>query len=309
MRIRTVSRFVRALAPVMLIAGGSLGSTGCGSIDRSHRVARAGPDVVFDDDSDAHARAPFGWRRVRQRPTDDRTGPADPARRPPACCSLPSRGCALGRGSASSGLLPFGPSSATPMPSLEPVRHEEIPGTERKRGDEHRHQQHRGEVPAEPIVEAEPRVTLVLAANEEAAAVVHRDGHRREAHRERCKCRADEELRRHRRRLADREQRCPRADRRIRRVAGDVLCAVERPALRSAHDVGRRFRTAVQLRGTSLHGLSRSTRTSPGRPSTRSPRMLSITSVVPPSIEFARLRRNAFCSVSKPIAVSGRTIS
>ena len=67
-----------------------------------------------------------------------------------------------------------------------------------------------------------------------------------------------------------------------------------------------RFR---QLRGTSAHGRSRSTRMSPGNPSTRSPRMFFITSVVPPSIELARLRRNAFCSVSEPIAVSGRIIS
>ena len=67
-----------------------------------------------------------------------------------------------------------------------------------------------------------------------------------------------------------------------------------------------RFR---QLRGTSAHGRSRSTRMSPGSPSTRSPRMFFITSVVPPSIELARLRRNAFCSVSEPIAVSGRIIS
>ena len=64
-----------------------------------------------------------------------------------------------------------------------------------------------------------------------------------------------------------------------------------------------------QLRGTSDHGTSRSTRMSPGRPSTRSPRMFFITSVVPPSIELARLRRKAFCGVSEPIAVSGRIIS
>jgi hypothetical protein len=37
--------------------------------------------------------------------------------------------------------------------------------------------------------------------------------------------------------------------------------------------------------------------------------MFFMTSVVPPSIELARLRRNAFCSVSKPIACSGRIIS
>ena len=53
-----------------------------------------------------------------------------------------------------------------------------------------------------------------------------------------------------------------------------------------------------QFRGTWLQGTSRSTRTSPGRPRTRSPRMLYITSDVPPSIELARLRRNAFCTLS-----------
>ena len=85
----------------------------------------------------------------------------------------------------------------------------------------------------------------------------------------------------------------------------------------SASDVLARCRVAMrrpqlepgQLRGHLAPGTSRSTRTSPGRPSTRSPRMLFITSVVPPSIELARLRRNAFCSVSELIAVSGRTIS
>src|SRR5205085_997915 len=50
-----------------------------------------------------------------------------------------------------------------------------------------------------------------------------------------------------------------------------------------------------QLRGTSFHADSRSTRTSPGSPRTRSPTMLRMTSEVPPSIELARLRRNAFC--------------
>ena len=64
-----------------------------------------------------------------------------------------------------------------------------------------------------------------------------------------------------------------------------------------------------QLRGTSLQGTSRSTRTSPGRPNTRSPRMFCMTSVVPPSIEFARDRRKRCCGVAPPAAVSGRTIS
>ena len=75
--------------------------------------------------------------------------------------------------------------------------------------------------------------------------------------------------------------------------ASDVLAAPRRLT------VDARQRSASgQLRGTWLQGTSRSTRTSPGRPSTRSPRMFFITSVVPPSIELARLRRNAFCGVS-----------
>jgi hypothetical protein len=53
-----------------------------------------------------------------------------------------------------------------------------------------------------------------------------------------------------------------------------------------------------EVRGTSRHGTPLSTRTSPGRPRTRSPRMVFITSVVPPSIELARLRRNACCKVA-----------
>ena len=47
-------------------------------------------------------------------------------------------------------------------------------------------------------------------------------------------------------------------------------------------------------RGTSFQGMSLSTRGSPGRPSTRSPRMLRMISEVPPSIEFARERRNQY---------------
>ena len=67
--------------------------------------------------------------------------------------------------------------------------------------------------------------------------------------------------------------------------------------------------TVRQLRGTWVHGTSRSTRTSPGRPSTRSPRMLYITSVVPPSIEFARLRRKACCRLCDSPENRGRRIS
>ena len=48
------------------------------------------------------------------------------------------------------------------------------------------------------------------------------------------------------------------------------------------------------MRGTSAQASSLSTRTSPGRPSTRSPRMLRITSDVPPSMVLARDRRNAY---------------
>ena len=62
-------------------------------------------------------------------------------------------------------------------------------------------------------------------------------------------------------------------------------------------------------RGTSFHGASLSVRTSPGSPSTRSPRMFFITSVVPPSIELARMRRKAFWWQSHDMVASGRTIS
>ena len=47
-----------------------------------------------------------------------------------------------------------------------------------------------------------------------------------------------------------------------------------------------------QERGTSFQGRSLSVRGSPGRPSTRSPRMLRWISEVPPSMELARARRN-----------------
>ena len=50
--------------------------------------------------------------------------------------------------------------------------------------------------------------------------------------------------------------------------------------------------TDAQLRGTSLQGSSLSMRGSPGRPRTRSPRMLRMISEVPPSMELARERRN-----------------
>ncbi len=46
-------------------------------------------------------------------------------------------------------------------------------------------------------------------------------------------------------------------------------------------------RADAQLRGTSFHGSSLSLRTSPGSPSTRSPRMLRMISEVPPSMELA----------------------
>ena len=67
---------------------------------------------------------------------------------------------------------------------------------------------------------------------------------------------------------------------------GDGAVALE------ADEVGRHDR------GTSVHGSSLSTLTSPGRPSTRSPRMLRMTSDVPPSIDVARLRRKAFWGLS-----------
>src|SRR5271170_3069074 len=45
----------------------------------------------------------------------------------------------------------------------------------------------------------------------------------------------------------------------------------------------------------SRQGMSRSTRGSPGNPSTRSPRMLRIISEVPPSIELAKSRSRRSC--------------
>ena len=66
-----------------------------------------------------------------------------------------------------------------------------------------------------------------------------------------------------------------------------------------------------QLRGTSDHAMSLSMRGSPGRPSTRSPRMLRMISEVPPSMELARDRRNVWRGSAPPekTARSGRRIS
>ena len=55
--------------------------------------------------------------------------------------------------------------------------------------------------------------------------------------------------------------------------------------------------------GTSLVG----SRGSPGSPSTRSPRMFFMMLVVPPSIELAWTRRNAFCGFDRSIALRGRS--
>ncbi len=49
---------------------------------------------------------------------------------------------------------------------------------------------------------------------------------------------------------------------------------------------------APQPRGISFHGMPASARRSPGRPRIRSPKMLRMTSDVPPSMVLARLRRN-----------------
>ena len=66
---------------------------------------------------------------------------------------------------------------------------------------------------------------------------------------------------------------------------------------------------AGQLRGTSFQASSLSVRTSPGRPSTRSPKMLRMTSEVPPSMELARTRRNSLCTSGEPMPTrSGRTM-
>ena len=110
----------------------------------------------------------------------------------------------------------------------------------------------------------------------------------------------------------------PQRDRAPRRRVR-ASTASEEPLVWSASNEHRRHRalgcpssrpvSAGQLRGTSLQGRSLSTRTSPGRPSTRSPRMLRMISEVPPSMELARARRNAFCGPSATMAVSGAVIS
>ena len=64
----------------------------------------------------------------------------------------------------------------------------------------------------------------------------------------------------------------------------------------------------AQLRGTCDQGTSLSLRTSPGRPRTRSPRMFLVISVVPPSMELARVRRNACWGLPHDMACSGRFI-
>src|SRR3546814_434755 len=61
-------------------------------------------------------------------------------------------------------------------------------------------------------------------------------------------------------------------------------------------------------RGTWIQGTSLSLRTSPGRPSTRSPRMFLAISVVPPSIELARARKKACWGFAHCMAFFGRSI-
>ena len=63
-----------------------------------------------------------------------------------------------------------------------------------------------------------------------------------------------------------------------------------------------------QFLGTWLHGRSLSARGSPGNPRTRSPKMFFMMLVVPPSIEFAWTRKNAFWGLERSIAVLGRSI-
>ena len=62
-----------------------------------------------------------------------------------------------------------------------------------------------------------------------------------------------------------------------------------------------RRRVAAASRSTLRTSLS--TRGSPGNPRTRSPRMFFMILVVPPSIELACTRRNAFCGLLKSIAL------
>jgi hypothetical protein len=66
--------------------------------------------------------------------------------------------------------------------------------------------------------------------------------------------------------------------------------------------------TTAQLRGTFDQAMSLSERGSPGRPSTRSPRMFLAISVVPPSIELARARRNACWGLAQSMACLGRSM-
>ena len=66
------------------------------------------------------------------------------------------------------------------------------------------------------------------------------------------------------------------------------------------------IRQPSQLRGTSFHATSLSTRTSPGSPSTRSPMMFLSTSEVPPSMELARARRKFLCRSPVKSAWRGR---
>src|SRR5439155_24300870 len=72
--------------------------------------------------------------------------------------------------------------------------------------------------------------------------------------------------------------------------------AVERPPPDAGPPLDLQRLVAHQLRGISRHGLPWEGSGSRGRPSTRSPRMFLLTSVVPPSMVLARLRSMPFTS-------------
>ena len=79
----------------------------------------------------------------------------------------------------------------------------------------------------------------------------------------------------------------------LHRAREEVVCSWGHSNNVEALHAQHRAWGSPQISYEALQGRSRSTRTSPGRPRTRSPRMLRMISAVPPSIVFARLRKNA----------------
>ena len=95
----------------------------------------------------------------------------------------------------------------------------------------------------------------------------------------------------------------PQRDRPPARPAAEPGRARDRSPRTDPSTPARTTALVSGLRGTCVQGRSLSLRTSPGRPSTRSPRMFFVISVVPPSIELARVRRNACCGLAHIIGV------